>query len=481
MLTFLSFGLSAIILTLSGNFIVALILRRKSIPLSLALGLPVGALLNVLLIVILAVANIPLRGVTIILPLAMIALITGYMVFTMPKKERVHHHQISTSKTIIEKILIVLSLLIISATVIYSFAHAVMLPTFQYDSATNWTMRSKISFIDQKIAFDPVEDRGMAKPQYPFLIHALQITANELSKTWNDQASESILWLLSLSTFVALYLVLREKVSVTYALSTIAGILSIPLLSLHLGQGYGDNVLAQYFLLSLLFLHEACDEKSDDQKGYLLLSAIFISASVWTKSEGTFFGLVPWLIIGCGILLRKSGMRKYIILSSGLTLALSLPWHVFRIANHLLLTPHQSDATIEFHTEALPEVLRGLFDRGSFGVLWYAVLIGTIIIGIDCVQKRKFPVHQLSGLIIGYIVFIEFLIVYIATPNVRFLLNAESFYRQMMIPLAMIILSLSLAIREQLLQKKTTLASFASHNPLADTPSQTSASPSLPS
>jgi hypothetical protein len=55
---------------------------------------------------------------------------------------------------------------------------------------------------------------------------------------------------------------------------------------------------------------------------------------------------------------------------------------------------------------------------------------------------RSFP-----GIVWGLLVFLGFLVVYLATPNVRFLLNAESFYRQMMIPAAMLILSLGMTVQ----------------------------------
>jgi hypothetical protein len=44
---------------------------------------------------------------------------------------------------------------------------------------------------------------------------------------------------------------------------------------------------------------------------------------------------------------------------------------------------------------------------------------------------------------------VENLFIYLMTPNVRFLLNAESYYRQMMIPAAMIFLALGLILKKK--------------------------------
>jgi hypothetical protein len=104
---------------------------------------------------------------------------------------------------------------------------AVLLPTFQYDSATNWTMRSKISFVDQKMAFDSTEERGMAKPQYPFLFHTLQITANQAQRVWSDTVANTILYFLSITTFISLYILLRSMVGSAQSAITITAIVDI--------------------------------------------------------------------------------------------------------------------------------------------------------------------------------------------------------------------------------------------------------------
>ena len=454
MLTFSLFSGMTLLLILEGTAIVTLLLGKESILRATTLSLPIGALTNVLIIFALTIVGIPLTPLSILLPTIIITITAGFFTWRMPNVTTLKNAQ-QEATTRKFSIVIALCSFILGSTLIYSFAHAVLLPTFQYDSATNWTMRSKISFLDRYIAFDPTEDRGMAKPQYPFLFHALQITVNQGQKEWGDTSANAILWLLSLSTFVALFLVIRSQRSLLHSLLTITGILSIPLFSLHLGQGYGDNVLAQYFLLSLVFLHLTYEEVDRKKKfTLLLLSGIFVSASVWTKSEGTFFGLIPWLLIVALTLGRTQETRMLAIRSAGVTLLLSIPWHLFALTKGLLLTPHGSDTTFAFHPEALSEVLHGLFDRGSFGIAWYVIIILGVTLIYEHWRKKNQRIDTTSfpGIVWGLLVFLEFLVVYLATPNVRFLLNAESFYRQMMIPAGMLIMSLGMAIRNHRIQ-----------------------------
>jgi len=54
---------------------------------------------------------------------------------------------------------------------------------------------------------------------------------------------------------------------------------------------------------------------------------------------------------------------------------------------------------------------------------------------------------ELPQLLAGFMTFFGFLLVYLCTPNVRYLLNAESYYRQMMLPAALFLLGCSLCLR----------------------------------
>ena len=59
---------------------------------------------------------------------------------------------------------------------------------------------------------------------------------------------------------------------------------------------------------------------------------------------------------------------------------------------------------------------------------------------VDCIRQKKYSADFFL-LAWGVVVFAEFIFVYLFTPNVQFLLNAESYYRQMMIPASMLMLS----------------------------------------
>ncbi len=441
MMHLLMFIIVTTMLTAIGSLACRLLLKTREVFLLLSLGLPVGALINALIIFVLTVTGLPLTPLTILLPITTILCIELFLIRTYRRIEEALPHPEKAHGNLLTGIVTVWSAVIILGTIFYSFSHAVLLPTFQYDSATNWTMRSEISFYDREVAFDANEDRGMAKPQYPILFHALQITANQGQTTWNDSAANVILWLHSLSGMTGLFLMLTTLSGVTTSLAIIALLLSIPLFSLHLGQGYADITLVIEILLALqaLFVFER-----SKNGGWLLLSALMAASAIWTKSEGLFFALIPWLLILGVAYWRRKEDRSIVKKAVWTGVALSLPWPIFAVAHGFLLTPHSSDLMLKFHGEGFTEAFRGLFDRGSFGILWYVLALAVPWMLTERRKERKLLSAHAAGLLWGGLTFLGILGIYLCTPNVRFLLNAESYYRQMMVPATIFTLTVSL-------------------------------------
>lgn len=451
MQTFIPFLQIFLLLLIGGTALALILLPEATLGLLISLALPLSTFLSVILVLLYTLTGIPLSFAALLIGHLTI---TAALIFLIYKRSSVLMDLERPSalpkiqKSPIEKIVLTAAAILITTVGIYSFSHAILLPTAQFDSLTNWTMRSKISFTDQRMAFDPTEVRGMAKPQYPFLLHSLQIMANQGQPTWSDTAANALTYLLSLSSFAALFLMVRKLRGTVQSLVSIAAIVTIPLLGMHLAQGYADIHLLQYLLLSLACLGLWTESTHARKHRWLVLSGIFVSASVWTKSEGLVFGLLPWIFtvaILCG---RNRAVWKTAYPAIVVTVVLSALWPIFAWTRGLSLTPHSSDTLLQFHPEALKEALLGLFGRGSFGITWYALalLIPSVVIAgwnnHAGVQRRLLPLLAWGGMI-----FAAVCVIYLATPNVRFLLNGESYYRQMMMPAAMLILAVSLALK----------------------------------
>jgi hypothetical protein len=438
------------LLIMEGHLLTTCALGMRDKRITLSCGLAMAALSNVLLVWLFTVLRIPLIAAT-LLPAHVLVMLLAYRLQWSMRSEGALPSPTLSFLSSLRSPLVIVSTALLTVAVIYGVSHSVLLPTFQYDSATNWTMRSEISFYDEAIAFDREETRGMAKPQYPVLFHMLQLTASLGQPAWNDTAANTVLELLSIGTFAGVYFILRRRRSSGQSLLTIALIAGIPLVGVHLGQGYGDLNLLQYLLLSLVCLAESADTGIDGHlprsRRWLWLSAVFILAAVWTKSEGWFFGLLPWTLLLAFHAWRQPHLRRTTAMALVGVVILSLPWYVLLHTQQLNLTPHGTDTMFKFHAEGVPEVLHGLFTRGSFGPLWYCLPIVTALIVI--LARKRDPLikrRHVASMIWGWLVFLEVLFIYLCTPNIVFLMNAESFYRQMMIPGALIILGCSLCI-----------------------------------
>lgn len=404
---------------------------------TVSLALPVAALVNAIIVFAYTIAGSPIALWSMLMAHIMMIAVFLYLSRKMRQKHSgapvsVDHPKFWHMPTFAR----VLCVALLAVQAFFSLTHAVILPTYQIDSLTNWTMRSKVSFYDQKIAFDPTEVRGVAKPQYPILFHSLQLVVNQGNSDWSDRSANAILFLLTLSSFAALFFIIKYKKGIDFALLTLTFLFSIPLLSFHLAEGYADIVLIQYLLLIIGCLWRW---KTDGNDRWLLMSGVLVACATWTKSEGLIVGLGLWILF-----FMHERFRLKLRFSFGIvlfTLFISLPYSAFLLSRGLGLTPHASDATFGWHGEAFASAISGLFVSGSMGMTWWVIIAMTLMILV--LRHRKSPLIDASVLALGWfglLSLVAILFTYIFTPNAVFLANGESYFRQLMIPAAKLIL-----------------------------------------
>ncbi len=458
-----SFFIALAILCIEGWLLAGIFMPGSDRWLRITFALPLAAISNVLLFFTYTVIGVPLALVSlgighaimiISLTLMQRVMVRGpaVMVRDGARNARIPHHDTAGPSRIHTRCMRLLCMLLLVNIFIFSFAHALLLHTFSIDSLTNWTMRSKISFVDRSMAFDPNENRGMSKPQYPFLTHALQIAANQGQREWNDRAANAITWLLSLSCFSAVFLLLKRLRGTDSALLTLTLIAGIPLLSIHLAQGYGDIHLVEYLLLALCMVAVHIESEAKPRRSLIdgAGSAIFVLGGMWTKSEGLFFGFAPWaLILLLFMMLQKKKTFAPVVMIVT-TFALFAPFLLLLRSKGLPFTPHETDAAFAWHPEGLAALWPSLFGVGSFGIMWYVLPIASVLCIIEWQKKSKsIDPRFLPLLLWGWLIVVENLFIYLFTPNVGFLLNGESFFRQMLPAAALIILACAFVLLPQ--------------------------------
>ncbi len=429
-----------LLLILEGWLLLGIIGLPKGL-LRLILSLPLATFTNTLIIFALTLFKIPLSSFS-LLGLHLIIII-GLFLFEMKRGQYTRRSTDVLSGRLGEPLrtdapvgrlygaATALCAILLIITLIYSFSHSTILPTFHYDSATNWNGRAQISFYEQRIIFD--DSNGLiAKPHYPFLYHGLQITTQQLQPQWNDRAANTIHFLFNLSALAALFLIIRKLRGNLASLIALTLIATTPLFAIHLGGSYADITLTLFALLSfgcfLLY------QKSNEFK-WILLSALFVAACVWTKSEGLPFCLIPWILMIITNTTKNQKLITYKVLP--IALSLSLLWPILATIKGIPLSPHGStDFALGIQEGAIPEAIKVIFTGGSIGPILPVALI------LILTNNQKLITKNLSLIIWPVASLILILAVYTLTSNAEYLLNGQSFDRQLLLPTGLLIIAL---------------------------------------
>lgn len=434
MMSALFFAGSVAILFLEGWCIARLLVRDAAA--RIAFALPLAALGNALVFFVFTVLGIPLQASFLWLAHA---ILTGLLLligrFAPRPAAAAWHAPVPFTP------LTIMCLLVIGGALVYGFAHSAILSAFQYDSLTNWAMRSKVSFFAQQLVFDdPVALPLIRKPHYPFLVHALQLMAHAGQESWHDQNAAIITFLLSCSLLLSIFFVQRKLTGSTGALLSIMLLVGIPLFGVHLGEGYADHLLAEFGALALALLALA---RMHPGWQMFCLSALFASAAAWTKAEGLFFVLLPWA--GAAFLAARWKDARAAFLTA---LFAAGPWPLFLLVRGYGFTPHgAADMTIGYQPGALAAAISVMLTGGSFGVFWPLLLLALLILAYGAWRRshdidRSSLILLLPGLLATAIV----LGIYLFTPNAAYLFNGESFDRQLLTPSAMLIVGVILSV-----------------------------------
>ncbi|NOS67450.1 MAG: hypothetical protein HOO67_03755 [Candidatus Peribacteraceae bacterium] len=408
-----------------------ILLPRESLLLRLALSFPLAALLNTVIIFVLTVLQIPLAWWS-ILPGLVIFIAASHIVSSRVARggdASVSRGDHLTISPLWKNVLTATCLLLLVNIFLFITVHSVLFPSLTVDSYTNWTMRAQVSFTDRSMAFDQTEVRGVAKPQYPFLVHGLQITANQGQRIWNDRIANTITLLLSLSSFAAAYLLVRKLRGPFTALLAVTAIASMPLMSIQLAQGYGDVHLIGYLMLGFLTL-VAWKETADQR--WLWLSALMTAAAMWTKLEGLWFAFVPWALL----VFLLAPKRTHALLPIITPLLLFIPFSLLMLTIGLPISHSEIDAAFAWQGALIP-FLQALFTFGSFGIAWYVLPVAAALI----VLNKNTSWESRAYVLWGALVVAELAVIYLFTPNARFLINSEAFFRQALAPAAVLILA----------------------------------------
>ncbi len=412
----LSFLIAVAVLLLEGRFLAAIILRsRGEKVLAWTLGYPLGALLNTGVFFVFNQVHIPwnlgtIGGMHLIL-LALLSL----LILRQPKDG----FSLKQSDPIaIHPFLFAFSIAIVAVVVGSAALHALTIPSINWDVFTNWAMRAKISFYAGRFVTENV-----TQPQYPVLLHSLEMLPM-YGAGFVDQLTKAMSLVLSLSGLGALFVLAMARVGKRGAIVTLAFLCAIPFAFEHLRQGYADIHWTMFALLSAITLDMAVEE---NDRRVLMLSAILIVAAGWTKLDGLYFGVAPWLATILFLAVRAKSFAFY-RWPVGLCILLSVLWPLHVLLSGDIVSPHHT--VLELHIDALGELLLSLFMRGTFGLYWWAIVAICVVAALQK-TTRHLLCWQPSSLF-GKFSALGIVLTYLFTSEVKGLLQGDNFSRVML-------------------------------------------------
>jgi hypothetical protein len=412
------------------------------------LALPLGALVNVLVFFLCTLTSVPLG----FFPFAAGHLLTALGAWLLHRRWHKEPRPAAASREpwpAVRRVVLAACCLLLAVVALYAIVHALVLPPFHYDSLTNWIVRAKMSFLEGRLVFDALGPHALLrKPGYPFLLHALQIAGNLGVGSWNDSAANLLPLLTSFSLLASAGLIVARLRGMFRGVLAVSLVVSVPLFAAHLGEGYADHLLAEFALLALCALAAGIEE---GRRGWLVMSALVVAAACWTKSEGIVFVALPWLAALAAFRARVELSTRDVLFVAGIALGLALPWHIFALFTGLSLTPHGgSDLGLWPRWEGVLPALSAMFLTGSFGIGWYAVAAMFAFTSADSARGRsQLQCRLMPAVLLGMVSLALVLVVYLLTPNVEYLLNGESFDRQLLTPLLLFIGVYVLGVRAE--------------------------------
>lgn len=444
MIALLSFLLGAAILVCEGYLLVRM-LSGATLARSLQwlLGYPAGALLNALVFFAAYLAHVPFTALTIggMHALLVVALFLSSRRSADGGPRAREHAIVAIPRTPFTRMIVAAGVASLVVVALSSAFYAVVLPTYYWDSFMNWQMRAAQMLQARSLLFE-----GVAKPQYPVLLHSLQMLP-ALFAGWNDRTANAMTFLLSCTSLTSLALLIRRSYGTMVSVLALALLTAVPLAIVHLRQGYGDIHVATYLLLSAFLLERFVRER---KLPLLVLSLLFVVAASWTKLEGLTVGVLSWALLAAYDAWSSRSWSRAMRFTP-LLLSVALLWPALILFKGLSLSPE--GAALGLHPEALPLYADQVLLRGSFGV--YGFVLPALTAAFLIAERRKFFASSNALTLYGLLTLAFVSGVYLCTAEVKGIIDQNSFSRTMLIPVLLLTLALTLRAVERLATRRS--------------------------
>lgn len=353
--------------------------------------------------------------------------------------------------TLPQIILIITIVLVVLALLFYSL----FLPLFEWAARTVFDFTAKILFYEKTIYSEALleADRVHEHPEYPMFVPLAENWFYNVLGYYNDRLVKIVYFLIGFALILSFYSVLRKFTNRTYALIFTVFFCCTEAFIYRTYTGEADVPLSFFYFVGgaylFLWMHR-------QRISYFLISILFITFTMFTKSEGTaFFAILVFCLLLFLFFDKKNTLRrKYFSLISyiGIPVLLILPWQLFRMQlpnTQVLITMFEFNPIniiVKFsqNYSRTPEIIRYFIDEMLIKREWHTFWILFIVSQIFFIKATfKKPMIYLGlnvylTLIVHYLMFIIIL-----TEPVHMLVGVGRFCLQIA-PLAAFLVSLQI-------------------------------------
>lgn len=316
-----------------------------------------------------------------------------------------------------------------------------LLPVHDWDSWANWSAGAKFFFYERGLALSQADEHFFGRGyrlylNYPLHDPLLQVWValclgefNEVYvKFWNVLYYTGIVGLV--------FAAVRREASALLAVLAAFLTASAPLLTYHAFDAYADLPLAFHGLAAAVCLRLAVEAVEKDLRGGsgpLLLTGVFVAASLWTKQEGLFFVLAFGAAILLLHLVRKAPPRGMLSFAAPIAVV-AVPWlGVLHRFNLPILGRGERSAEATFHPEILLPLAGQMFLSANFNII-FVIFFAVLVIG-----RRTIVASGLKYLLIAIAgVMAPFLAMLLMTENYRFVMDLTGVNRNILTFLPML-------------------------------------------
>jgi len=220
-------------------------------------------------------------------------------------------------------------------------------PPFFDDTATNWNLRGKIFFLEQKYLLQlPSDDPGTVGgiSSYPPSVPLAKAWYATFAGGWSESAANVVHLAWFAAAILLVFWTLRRRLSFFWSALGTYVMVSLPLYLMHGTHPYADVFLSAHLFAAVIPLFHALNAQSEDEAStWLRLSGFAAALLPFTKSEGLILYLPVYLLCAAGTLwmLRRQGtlssprLTRIVLILGGLLACVVVPWLLFKWVNGL--------------------------------------------------------------------------------------------------------------------------------------------------